>query len=134
MVSKPHHLSLIQLYLFSWVFAQGAFILFDFKLDDFYVWRGNCQAYAAARALVLNPSPTGFLIYFQGPAGLGKTSLLMGTSTGIRISLFAMNRESVLRTAIQAGRVSEWRREMSGARVLILDDFEGLFHSIHAQE
>ncbi len=117
-------------------------MLFDFKLDDFYVWRGNCQAYAAAKTLVLDPSPTGFPIYLNGPAGLGKTSLLMGISTGIRerYSDIPMRYETgigfagLLTEAIQAGRVPDWRREMSAARVLILDDFEGLLHSIQAQE
>ena len=115
-----------------------------FDFDNFVVGKPNEFAYACARRVAEQPAMPGFNpLFLYGGVGLGKTHLmhaiawdLIGRGGG-RISVAYMSAEKFMHrfiTAIRSQATMEFKEQLRGADVLMVDDLQFLIGKDNTQE
>lgn len=115
-----------------------------FDFDNFVVGKPNEFAYACARRVAEHPAVAGFNpLFLYGGVGLGKTHLmhaiawdLIGRGGG-RVSVAYMSAEKFMYrfiAAIRSQATMEFKEQLRGADVLMIDDLQFLIGKDNTQE
>ena len=115
-----------------------------FDFDNFVVGKPNEFAYACARRVAEHPAMPGFNpLFLYGGVGLGKTHLmhaiawdLIGRGGG-RVSVAYMSAEKFMYrfiAAIRSQATMEFKEQLRGADVLMIDDLQFLIGKDNTQE
>jgi chromosomal replication initiation ATPase DnaA len=113
-----------------------------FRFETFIIGPSNRLALSAARAVAESPAQTYNPLFLYAEAGLGKTHLLGALgwhATQMHHGLVVQYRAAEdfavqLRVALERGEHEAWRREWSGARLVLLDDVQLLDGHDDAQQ
>ncbi len=114
----------------------------DYSFDNFVIGPGNRLAHAAAVAVAKKPGWTYNPLFIHGGVGLGKTHLLQAicqaasrSNPGLSIYYISCNGfMTQFVSAVQAGKMSEFRQLFRNVDILLIDDVHDLSNRDRTQE
>ncbi len=114
----------------------------DYAFEHFVKGNNNQLAYAAARAVAENPGNAYNPLFVYGDVGLGKTHLLQAICLSLMVThpnirMLYISCDGFLTrfiSAVQSGRMSEFRHFFRDVDLLVIDDIQFLANRDRTQE